>query len=64
LSAEIKDGIEIEYGLCERVNLLWKALDEMFGSNNDNRSSSTSIPENISLSSIHIDRDQEEQSCV
>jgi hypothetical protein len=64
LSAEIKDEIEIEYGLCERVNLLWKALDEMFGSNNDNRSSSTSIPENISLSSIHIDRDQEEQSCV
>jgi hypothetical protein len=36
----------------------------MFGSSNDKRSSSTSIPENISSSSIHIDQDQEEQSCV
>jgi hypothetical protein len=32
----------------------------MFGSSNDKRSSSISIPENISSSSIHIDQDQEE----
>jgi hypothetical protein len=60
LSAEIKDKIEMEYGLFERANLLWKVLDQMFDSSNDNRSSSMSIPENISSSSIHIDQDQEE----
>jgi hypothetical protein len=62
LSAEIKDNIEIEYGLLERANLLWKMLEQMFGSNNDKRSSSTGIPENISSSSIHTDQDQEVQS--
>jgi hypothetical protein len=36
----------------------------MFCSSNDKRSSSTSIPENISSSSIHIDQDQEEQSSI
>jgi hypothetical protein len=50
LSAERKDKIEIEYGLLERANLLWKVLEKMFGSSNDKRSSS----------SIHIDQDQEE----
>ncbi len=64
LSVEIKDEIEIEYGLLKRANLLWKVLDQMFGSSNDKRSSSTSIPENISSSSMHIDQDQEEQSSV
>jgi hypothetical protein len=54
LSAEIKDEIEMEYGLLERANLLWKTLEEMFGSSNDKRSSSTSIPDNISLSYIYI----------
>jgi hypothetical protein len=63
LSAEIKDEIEVEYGLLEKANLLWKVLDQMFGSSNDKRSSSN-IPENISSSSTHIDQDQEEQSSV
>jgi hypothetical protein len=40
LSAEIKDDIEIEYGLFERANLLWNALEQMFGPSNDKRSSS------------------------
>jgi hypothetical protein len=64
LSAEIKDKIEIEYDLLERANLLWKVLEQMLGSSDDKRSSSTNIPENISSSSIHIDQDQEEQSSV
>jgi hypothetical protein len=64
LSAEIKDEIEMEYGLLERANLLWKVPDQMFGLSNDKRSSSTNIPENISSSSIHIDQDQKEQSSV
>jgi hypothetical protein len=64
LSAEIKDKVEIEYGLLERANLLWKVLEKMFGSSNDKRSSSTNLSKNISSSSIHIDQDQEEQSSV
>jgi hypothetical protein len=63
LSVEIKDEIEIKYGLLERANLLSKVLDQMFGSSNDNRSS-LNVPENISSSSTHIDQDQEEQSSV
>jgi hypothetical protein len=57
LNIEIKDEIEIEYDLLERANLLWRALEEMFGSSNDKRSSSISITGNISSSSIHIDQD-------
>jgi hypothetical protein len=49
--------------LLENANLLWKALEQMFGSSNDKRSSSNA-PEKISLSSTHIDQDQEEQSSV
>jgi hypothetical protein len=63
LSAGKKDKIEIECGLLERVNLLWKVLEQMFGSSNNKRSSSN-VTENISSSSIHIDEDQEEQSSV
>jgi hypothetical protein len=63
LSAEIKDEIEMEYGLLERGNLLWKVLEEMYGSNNSMRSSS-GAPENISSSSTHFDQDQEEHSIV
>jgi hypothetical protein len=59
LSAGKKDKIEIECGLFERVNLLWKVLEQIFGSSNNKRSSSN-VTENISLSSIHIDEDQEE----
>jgi hypothetical protein len=64
LSAEIKDEIKMEYGLLERANLLSKALEEIFSSSNDKRSSSTSIPENISSSYIHINQDQEEKSSI
>jgi hypothetical protein len=63
LSAEIKDEITMEYSLLERTNLLWKVLEQMYGSSNSKRSSS-SAPENISPSSIYFDQDQEEQSSV
>jgi hypothetical protein len=64
LSAEVEDIIKIEYGLLKSANLLWNALEQMYGSSNDKRSSSTNVPENISSSSMHIDQDQEEQSSV
>jgi hypothetical protein len=47
LSAEIKDKIEMEYDWPERANLLWKVLEQMYGSSNSKKSSS-SAPENIS----------------
>jgi hypothetical protein len=53
----------MEHGLLERVNLLWKVLEQMYGSSNSKRSSS-SVPENISSPSTHFDQDQEEQSSV
>jgi hypothetical protein len=56
--------IKIEYGLLERTNLLWKAFEQIYGSSNDKRSSSTYVPENTSSSSMHIDQDQGEQSSV
>jgi hypothetical protein len=59
LSAEIKEEIEMEYGLLGRANLLLNALEQIFGSSDDKISSSTNIPENVSSSSIHIDQDQE-----
>jgi hypothetical protein len=62
LSAEIKDEIEMEYGLLERANLIWKTLEQMYGSSNDKRLSSN-VLENISLS-IHIVQYPEEQSNV
>jgi hypothetical protein len=40
-SAEIKDEIEMEYGWPERANLLWKAFEQMCGSSNSKRSSSS-----------------------
>jgi hypothetical protein len=64
LSVEIKEEIEMKYVLLERANLLWKTLEQMFGSSDDKRSSSKNIPENVSLSIIHIDQDQEDQSSV
>jgi hypothetical protein len=63
LSVEIKDDIKMEYGLLERANLLWKALEQMYDSRDDKRSLSN-VLENISSSSIHTDQDQEEQSSV
>jgi hypothetical protein len=57
-SAEIKDEIEIEYGWLERANLLWKVLDQMYGSNNSKKSSPSDL-ENISSSSTLFDQSQE-----
>jgi hypothetical protein len=62
LSAEVEAIIEMEYGLLESANILLKALQQMYGSSNDKKSSSTNVPENISLSSMNIDQDLEEQS--
>jgi hypothetical protein len=56
--------IKMEYGLLESANLLWKALEQMYGSSNDKRLSLINVSENISSSSIRIDQDQEEQSSV
>jgi hypothetical protein len=55
LSAEIKDEIEMEYGLLEKANLFWKVLEQMFGSSNNKRSS-LKVPENTSSSSMHINQ--------
>jgi hypothetical protein len=30
LNAEVEDMVEMEYGLLERANLLWKALEQIF----------------------------------
>jgi hypothetical protein len=54
LSAEIKDNIEMEYGLLEKANLIWKTLEQMYGSRND-KISLSNVLENISSSSIHTD---------
>jgi hypothetical protein len=61
LSIEIKDEIKMKYGWPERANLLWKMLEQMCGSSNSKRSSSSAL-ENISSSSTHFDQDQENQS--
>jgi hypothetical protein len=58
LSAEIKDEVEMEYGWSKRVNLLWKVLEQMYGSSNSKKLSS-SAPENISSSSTLFDQSQE-----
>jgi hypothetical protein len=47
LNAEIKDNIEMKYGFFERANILWKALEQMYGSRNDKRSLSN-VLENVS----------------
>jgi hypothetical protein len=47
----------MEYGLLERANLLWMALEQMYGSRNDKRSLSN-VTENISSSSSSIYIDQ------
>jgi hypothetical protein len=49
--------------LLERANLFWKVLEQIFGSNNDKRSSSN-ILEKTPSSSILFDQDQEEQLSV
>ena len=64
LSAEVKDLIEMEYGFPESANLLWKALEEIYGSSNIEESSIKIASENISSSTELVDQDQEEQSSV
>jgi hypothetical protein len=41
LSTEIKDEIEMEYRWLERANLLWKVLEQMHGSRNSKKPSSS-----------------------
>jgi hypothetical protein len=41
LSAEIKNKVEMEYGWPERANHLWKMLEQMYGSSNSKKSSSS-----------------------
>jgi hypothetical protein len=61
LSVEIKNEVEMEYGWAKRANLLWKVLEQMYGSSNSKKSSS-SAPENISSSSTLFGQSQEGQS--
>jgi hypothetical protein len=61
LSAEIKNEVEMEYGWPERANLLWKVLDQMYGSSNSKKSSSSAL-KNISSSSILFYQSKEGQS--
>jgi hypothetical protein len=61
LSAEIKDQIEMEYGWLERANLLWKVLEQMYGSSSSKKSSSSAL-DNISSSSTLLNQSQEGQS--
>jgi hypothetical protein len=61
LSAEIKDEIKMEYGWPERANLLWKVPEQMYGSSNSKKSSS-SASKNISSLSTLFDQSQEGQS--
>jgi hypothetical protein len=61
LIAEIKDKIKMEYDWLERADLLWRVLEQMYGSSNSKKSSS-SAPENISSSSTLFYQSQEGQS--
>jgi hypothetical protein len=51
----------MEYGWPERANLLWKVIEQMYGSSNSKKSSS-SATKNISSSSIFYYQSQEGQS--
>jgi hypothetical protein len=51
----------MEYGWPERANLLWKVLEQMYGSSNSKKLSSTA-PKNILSSSTLFDQSQEGQS--
>jgi hypothetical protein len=61
LSAEIKDKIKMEYGWLESANLLWKVLEQMYGSSNSKKLSSSAL-RNISSSTTLFDQSQEGQS--
>jgi hypothetical protein len=64
LSAKVEDMIEMEYGLLESANILWNALEQIYGSSNNKRLSSIIILESISSSSMHIDQDHVVQSSI
>jgi hypothetical protein len=53
LSTEIKNKVEMEYGWAERANLLWKVLEQMYGSSNSKKSSSSSMKNISSSSTLH-----------
>jgi hypothetical protein len=61
LSAEIKNEVKMKYGWPERANLLWKVLEQMYGSSNSKKSSPSAL-ENISSSSTLFDQSQGGQS--
>jgi hypothetical protein len=61
LSTEIKNEVKMEYDWPERTNLLWKVLEQMYGSSNSKKSSSSAM-KNISSSSTLYDLSQEGQS--
>jgi hypothetical protein len=61
LSTEIKNEVKMEYGWPERVNLLWKVLEQMYGSSNSKKLSSSAM-KNISSSSTLYDLSQEGQN--
>jgi hypothetical protein len=61
LSTEIKNEVKMEYGWSERANLLWKVLEQMYGSSNSKKLSLSAM-KNISSSSTLYDLSQEGQS--
>jgi hypothetical protein len=61
LSTEIKNEVEMEYGWPKRANFLWNVLEQMYGSSNSKKSSS-SATKNISSSSTLYDQSQEGKS--
>jgi hypothetical protein len=61
LSVEIKNKVKMEYGWPKRANLLRNVLEQIYGSSNSKKSSS-STPENISSSSTLFDQSKEGQS--
>jgi hypothetical protein len=55
LSAEIKNEVKMECGWPERANLLWKVFEQMYGSSNSMKSSSSAL-KYISSSSTLFDQ--------
>jgi hypothetical protein len=61
LSAETKNEVKMEYGWPERANLLWKVFEQIYGSSNNKKSSSSAM-KNISSSSTLYNQSKEGQS--
>jgi hypothetical protein len=62
LCAEIKNEVEMEYGWTKRAKLLWKVLEQMYGSSNSKKSLSSALENISSSSSTLFDQSQEGQS--